>query len=67
MLATQSVVVATETKKGKSVANRGGWGCSSYCFLKCYFVQKYIKIIFFLFLKIIFGISTSKSFENINK
>jgi hypothetical protein len=34
--------------------------CVYGCFLKCFLLKKYIKIIFFLFFKIIFDISVSK-------
>jgi len=40
------------------------FGSGSDFFLKVFFTQKYIKIIFFYFLKIIFNISTSKRFKN---
>jgi hypothetical protein len=36
----------------------GVWECDSECFLKCFFVKKYIKINYFL--KIIFNISILK-------
>ena len=39
----------------KSVLKRGNG-----CFLKCFFILKHIKIIYFLFFKIIFDINISK-------
>ena len=43
------------------------WNCNSDVGSKYFFVQKYIKIKFFYFLKIIFNISTLKQSENIKK
>ena len=40
------------------------WKYNYSYFLKCFFIQKYIKIICFYFLKIIFNISTSKRSKN---
>ena len=39
------------------------WEILSNCFFKVFFILKYIKIIFFLFLKIIFDINTLKWYE----
>ena len=41
------------------------WKCNNYYFLKCFFVRKYIKIIFLKNLKFNFDISTLKRFKNI--
>jgi len=41
------------------------WKYSRYCDLKCFSRKKYIKIIFFYFLKIIFDIKTLKRSKNI--
>jgi hypothetical protein len=38
-----------------------------YCFLKCFFIWKYIKIIYFYFLKFIFDINISKRSNNTQK
>ena len=46
------------------------WVCLGvwlWLFFKVFFIQKYIKMIFFLFLKIIFKINVSKWSENIKK